>query len=135
MAETEKKKASWELVKAILTVTYPDSEKVGFDMSLIYPEFMSLKDTVKETLCYGAKQKMSDACARPKDEKLTQNETIAQMQKTFKDIVSGEAWSRKSGGGAISYKTKLTNNMDKLSPEEQKAFRDSMAKMGMMLEG
>lgn len=94
---TEKSKAVWALDGSVYTVTFPNGKKMAFDMAELYPTFISFTETQQQTICYGAKQKLSDSCARPKAEKLTHDETVTQMDATWKAIKDGSAWTRKAG--------------------------------------
>jgi hypothetical protein len=93
----ERKKASWKLEGSVLTVTYADESKAIFDLRELHEEFILLSETARETMAYGVKQKLSDSCARPKGETLTPALMKKVMNTTFEEVVSGEAWTRKTG--------------------------------------
>lgn len=130
---TVKKKATWALDTTMLTVNFPNGKTITFDMAQLYPDFAKLSDTMQNTTCYGVKQKLSDAIARPASEKLTIDESATIMVATFANIVDGSAWTRKAGGGQVSFKTKLTTNMDLLSEEDKATMLAIMAKMNCSL--
>jgi hypothetical protein len=98
---TEKsKKAKWTLDGSTLMVKMP-TEGVGakFDMNELLPGFTEQSVTIQNTLVYGAKQRMSDACARSKNEKLTDVNAIVVMRTTWEELVSGKIWERKTSKG------------------------------------
>lgn len=106
MAEEMKKKASWKLEGTILTVTYVDGTTAIFNLLDIDKQIENLSETALETLSYGVKQKLSDSCARPKGETLTPALMKKVMEEMFQEIVSGEAWTRKSGERDVTKKVK-----------------------------
>lgn len=66
----------------------------NFDLSKLFPGFDKMTEAQQMTIEYGVKQKCSDSCARPKDQKLSRSEIIAQLEETRELILSGE-WVKK----------------------------------------
>lgn len=78
-------KTKWSDKDSTLTCKLPDSDiSVSFDVVAVMDS-----DCADTCMAYGLKQKLSDACARGADEKLTDEEARDVMQARYNDILQG----------------------------------------------
>lgn len=64
------------------------------DLTKLFPDFNDLNEVQQMVVEYGVKQKLSDSCARSKEQKLSRSELTAQLKETWDMIVNGE-WIKK----------------------------------------
>lgn len=98
------KKSKWTLSGAILDCTMPDGEGVSFDLAELFPNFPEFDDVQQQSIAYGVKQGLSDITARSEDEKLTETEKVAAMEKRFKMYTVDRKWTSGKRGGGITKK-------------------------------
>ena len=113
-------KSKWNLDKATLTCTSGDTI-TNIDLATLFPEFDNMDDVQQMAIAYGIKQKLSDACARPKDQTLTSAEAKVVMINTYERVVGGD-WNQ-GRTGAVSYKSKINSAVAKATDAEKKVLR------------
>lgn len=130
--DKERTKVRWELDAALLTATWPDNSTAQFDLALLFENFVDLTNPQKLATANGVHQKLGDACARPKSEKLTPVNARIVMADTFKAICDGTAWTRKGGGsGGIGLAKQIEQAAAKLTLEERQQMNEMFQKMGL----
>ena len=129
MAEiVERKKSKWSLVKGILAVLMPEGNSGSWDLTKLFPLFLEMTETQQEVIAYGVKQKLADSCARNSDTKLTEAESIAQMEKTWEMLLSGKFTSGTRGTG-ISVAAKVEKAVAAQGIEKYKTANKAQRKM------
>lgn len=126
---SDKKQIGWTLVGHTAVATFPNGREVEFDLDLVADNNALL---VK---FYGLKQMLTDKTARPKDERLTDDEKITVMSEHFDDMI--EKGLEISEKGVITIIGKATNrtagietviNGEEFSDEERKLWAKIKAK-------
>ena len=97
----DKKQIGWTLAGHTAIATFPNGREVGFDLDFITDNNALL---VK---FYGLKQMLTDKTARPKEERLDDNEKITVMSEHFDDMT--EKGLEISEKGVITIIGKATN--------------------------
>ena len=129
MAEiVERKKSKWSLLDGILSVLMPGGKGGSWDLVKLFPTFGEMTETQKETIAYGVKQKLMDSCARNADVKLTEAESIAQMNKTWEMLLSGKFTSGTRGTG-ITVAAKVEKAVAAQGIEKYKTANKAQRKM------
>ena len=98
---SDKKQIGWTLIGHTAVATFPNGREVGFDLDVITDNNELL---VK---FYGLKQMLTDKTARPKDERLTDDEKVTVMTEYFDDMT--EKGLEVSEKGVITIIGKTTN--------------------------
>ena len=126
---TETKQIRWTLMDHIATAVFPNGKTAKFDLSLI--------DGNNETLMkfYGVKQWLTDKTARPKEEKLSDDEKIEVMDDHFDGMVSDGIEISENGVITIIGRTKskaagveTVINGEEFSDEERELWAKIKAK-------
>ena len=98
-----KKSMDWnlELATGILKVDHKDSEGTilrtqDFDLTELFSDWSDFTDFQKNMIAYGAKQKMSDACAVNKDMAQSVNDRIVTLSNMWSRFQEG-TWTMKAG--------------------------------------
>lgn len=89
---TERKKVTWEVSNTgILTAHHIDNVLQSFNLTRLDKTvaYLDMSPQQKDSFAYGVKQQLSDATARPKDEKLDDTGKREVMGKTFESMVDG----------------------------------------------
>lgn len=103
--------------------------KQDFDLTLLFPTFLDFSEVGMEAAVYGIKQKLADACARPKELKLTQAERKEVIQTTYDRITdpSDPKWNApKEAGERISVKKVEAKASELDLTDEQKELMDHL---------
>lgn len=117
-----KSELSWELIDAKLIVEIlATKDKLSFDLTKIWPDFIEYKLVAKNLAAYGVKQKLADKVAKSADEKLTALEKKAALLGLWDQLVKN-VW-RVAGVSGIKMselKSELATAKDQLSEKDKK---------------
>lgn len=101
-------KQVWTVDKNVVTRTFNDGvSSVEMDLTELFPEWDAFDECQQACIANGAKQKLADILAVPKDQALTEQEKHDRVKERWTDISVNRNWNVKgtTRGPSVSLKT------------------------------